>query len=326
MKAPERPPAIFSTLRAGFDTVSTHPQLLLFSISVDLFLWLGPKAQARPWLQARLNEMETLGQQMALPADLLADMTRSWGEILPRLNFWAAIRTFPVGVPGLIWARMPLTAPWSAGAFDLPNGAAILGFIVLAAVFGWLLGGAYLWAAARSADLHPPSLGFVVRQSIWLMIFWQMLLFGGILGSSFLTGVLLLFSPALAQGGVLALFLAAFWMLPLVFFSPYGIVVHGQTALASFRAAWRFIRSGQPWVNFFLFDVLLLSWISVGIWNTPADDSWLLLAGIGGHAFVSAALTVAGLRYYQDLYAWLEHIRQPQSRSQADGGSLDQQL
>ncbi len=321
-----RPPAIFTTLRAGFDIVSAHPQITLFSILLDVFLWLGPKAQISLWLQRWLNEMAVAARQMQMPPEMLDEVLRAWTEVAPRLNLWAALRTFPVGVPGLMWLRMPETAPWSLAALELSQSGAILGILLTAVGLGWLLGGGYLWACARAAGIETPGLRFALQQSVLLMVFWQALLAALLLGSGFATGVLLLISPGLAEGGVLLFMLVALWLIPAAFFSPHAIFVDGETAFSALSAGWHFVRQGQPLVNFFFFDVILLAWLSVGIWNTPADDSWLLLVGIGGHAFVSAALTVASLLYYRDLRAWLAQVRQQQPRLQADGGSLDEQL
>jgi hypothetical protein len=44
------------------------------------------------------------------------------------------------------------------------------------------------------------------------------------------------------------------------------------------------------------------------LWNTPADNSWWMLVGIAGHAFVSSALLAASFIYYRDINAWLTAV------------------
>jgi hypothetical protein len=44
------------------------------------------------------------------------------------------------------------------------------------------------------------------------------------------------------------------------------------------------------------------------LWNTPSQGSWLMLVGIGGHAFVSTALLASSFVYYRDINAWLKVI------------------
>jgi hypothetical protein len=41
------------------------------------------------------------------------------------------------------------------------------------------------------------------------------------------------------------------------------------------------------------------------LWNTPSQNSWWMLVGIAGHAFVSTALLAASFIYYRDINAWL---------------------
>jgi hypothetical protein len=44
------------------------------------------------------------------------------------------------------------------------------------------------------------------------------------------------------------------------------------------------------------------------LWNTPSDNSWWMLVGIAGHAFVSTALLAASFIYYRDINAWLSAV------------------
>jgi hypothetical protein len=46
------------------------------------------------------------------------------------------------------------------------------------------------------------------------------------------------------------------------------------------------------------------------VWNLPAPDSWVTLAGIGGHAFVSTGLVTATFVFYKDRYRWWVEMRQ----------------
>jgi hypothetical protein len=44
------------------------------------------------------------------------------------------------------------------------------------------------------------------------------------------------------------------------------------------------------------------------LWSVPPDDSWMLLVGIAGHAFVTTALLAASFIYYRDMNAWLNIV------------------
>ena len=43
------------------------------------------------------------------------------------------------------------------------------------------------------------------------------------------------------------------------------------------------------------------------LWSTPAADSWMLLVGILGHAFISTGLLAASFVYYNDGVRWLQN-------------------
>ena len=60
------------------------------------------------------------------------------------------------------------------------------------------------------------------------------------------------------------------------------------------------------------------------LWNIPADSSWLLLLGLGGHAFISTALVAATFVFYQDRYRWWIEMRQTlMARAEADRRGLN---
>jgi hypothetical protein len=44
------------------------------------------------------------------------------------------------------------------------------------------------------------------------------------------------------------------------------------------------------------------------VWSVPAEDSWLALVGILGHAFVSTALLASSFVYYHDMTLWLQTV------------------
>jgi hypothetical protein len=60
------------------------------------------------------------------------------------------------------------------------------------------------------------------------------------------------------------------------------------------------------------------------VWNIPADDSWLLLLGLVGHALVSTALVAATFVFYQDRYRWWLEMRQAlQAQAAAKRGRVN---
>jgi hypothetical protein len=79
-----------------------------------------------------------------------------------------------------------------------------------------------------------------------------------------------------------------------------------------------------PTSGLFLLLYIIISQGLAFLWRSPADNSWLTLVGIAGHAFITTALLSASFIYYRDMNAWLQAIlerMQTQPRS-ADVGGL----
>src|SRR5689334_7802225 len=47
---PASPVGIIDSLASGFEIVTAHLQILLLPLSIDLFLWLGPRFSFRPFM------------------------------------------------------------------------------------------------------------------------------------------------------------------------------------------------------------------------------------------------------------------------------------
>jgi hypothetical protein len=45
------------------------------------------------------------------------------------------------------------------------------------------------------------------------------------------------------------------------------------------------------------------------LWSLPAEDSWMLLVGIAGHAVVTSGLLASTFVYYQDRYRYWRELR-----------------
>jgi hypothetical protein len=96
------------------------------------------------------------------------------------------------------------------------------------------------------------------------------------------------------------------WLLVPLFFSPHGIFVKKQNALVSIVNGLRMARFTLPTSSMFVLSAFLLGIGLNFLWSVPPEDSWMMLVGIFGHAFVTTALLAASFIYYRDMNAWLE--------------------
>jgi hypothetical protein len=116
------------------------------------------------------------------------------------------------------------------------------------------------------------------------------------------------FSPALASGAFFVMLILSFWLIVPLFFTPHGIFVRKQNAFYSIFTSLRMARFTLPTSGLFVLSVILLTTGLNYLWSVPPDDSWMLLVGIAGHAFITTALLAASFVYYRDMNTWLQMI------------------
>jgi hypothetical protein len=149
------------------------------------------------------------------------------------------------------------------------------------------------------------SLWKSIKQTVLLSIIWLGFLFIFGLPAFLLLSVITVVSPFLGQ---VLLFLGALvliWLLMPVFFSAHGIFTLQMDALRAILNSMRMVRFTLPNTGLFLLVFVLINTGLNFLWNTPSQNSWWMLVGIAGHAFVSTALLAASFIYYRDINAWL---------------------
>jgi hypothetical protein len=115
-------------------------------------------------------------------------------------------------------------------------------------------------------------------------------------------------NAVLGQGLLLFLGFAALWLLVPLFFSPHGIYVRKQNAFASFLGGFQLTRLTLPSSSMFVLVVFLVGFGLNLLWAVPAEDSWLALVGVLGHAFITTALLAASFIYFQEMSTWLQTV------------------
>ena len=182
----------------------------------------------------------------------------------------------------------------------------IIGWAMLLALLGWLIGAVYYyWISGVTFKPEARSLWKSVKQTTFLSIIWLgiLLIFG--LPVFLLVSVISFFSPLLGQIMFFAAALLVVWLMMPVFFSAHGIFILQLDAFRSILGSLRMVRFTLPNTGLFLLVFVLINTGLNFLWNTPSQNSWWMLVGIAGHAFVSTALLAASFIYYRDINAWL---------------------
>jgi hypothetical protein len=312
------PPGVIGALRAGFDVVSGHVVLILIPLLVDVLLWLGPRLSVEkllgPIYSIAFKRAQT-GLASPEDADRLVQVQNLFNEALVHFNLVSLttrLQTFPVGISSLMAKIMPVESPLGEqSVVSVPSGWLLLAYMFLLVVIGWIAGGLYFrWVSGtvlggQDAGISPLR---AVLQTLLLSVIWTIVLIALSIPIMILLTVLMLISPALASAVAFVLLIFSFWLIVPLYFTPHGIFIRKQNAFSSIHTSLRMARFTLPTSSMFVFSVFILSTGLNYLWSVPKSDSWMLVIGIAGHAFITTALLAASFVYYRDMNAWLQMV------------------
>jgi hypothetical protein len=314
------PPGVIGSLRAGFDAVSNHIGLILLPVALDIFLWLGPRLSigelVNPFFKLVFDEART---SLTSSADLkrFTDFQSGFSDIMERFNLLSLLgrlQTFPIGISSLLAQTMPVKTPLgSQSVVEVSSLPGLIGLMFLLILIGWIAGGLYFrWVSgtALGEAKQKVEVGFAwaILQTLILSVIWFIALMMILIPVMFILTILTLLSPALASGVFFVMLVLSFWLIVPLFFTPHGIFVRKQNAFYSIFTSLRMARFTLPTSSLFVISVVLLTISLNYLWSVPPDDSWMLLVGIAGHAFITTALLAASFVYYRDMNTWLQTV------------------
>jgi hypothetical protein len=314
------PPGVIGSLRAGFDTVSSHVWLILLPLLLDIFLWLGPRLSVdrlvNPFFRIVFNQARTT-LTSSTDLQLFTDYQAAFDALIERFNLLSLLgrlQMFPVGISSLLAQTMPVETPFgSQDAMQVSSIPGLLGLSFLFIVIGWIAGGLYFrWVAGIALGdangMTMISFSWAILQTLILSLIWLIGLMLIVIPMMTILTLLTFLSPLLASGALLLVLLLSFWLIIPLFFTPHGIFVRRQNAFHSIFTSLRMARFTLPTSGLFVLCVFLLSTGLNYLWSVPTDDSWMLLVGIAGHAFITTALLAASFVYYRDMNVWLQTV------------------
>jgi hypothetical protein len=310
------PPKLLPTIKAGFDSVGAHLELLLFPILLDLFIWFGPHLNLRGWLEGYRSDFMRWFRGSLYSYDTIQASLDVWKVITEKLNIIAALRSYPVGIPSLMAGRLPTISPVGAvPSVDIPYLWAILAAWLALTLIGLALGTLYYTLVTQA--ILEGRLDWRQALKSWpgnalqvLVVSLALLFF--VIVVSLPASCLLSFSAfaGLAASQCAAVLYTGFllWLLFPWVFSAYGIFIRKDPALKSIQRGARITRLTIVSTSVLFFIVVGLTQGLDFLWNVTAESSWLSVIGIVGHAIVTTALLAATLIYYRDTDRWLESL------------------
>jgi len=312
------PPGVITSLQAGYNVVSSRVALIALPVLLDVFLWLGPRLSVGKWYSAVLADSINFLRQNGFPTQDLAVYTKNvpiMVDLMEKLNWLGWIRTLPIGIPTLMLDlpnEIPVQTPLGfQGVIQLPSFIVVVSLILLLTFAGWLGGGLYFRIVA-GASLGEAEAGIgrvrAITQTSLLSVIWGIGSVIVILPLFLILAVLAAITPLLSQVAFFIILFFTFWLVVPLFFTPHGIFVRKQNAIISIMSSLRMSRFTLPTSSMFVLSVFLLSRGLGYLWKVPTSDSWLMLVGIAGHAFISTTLLAASFVYYRDMSDWLQNV------------------
>jgi hypothetical protein len=312
-------PSLITALLGGFDTIANHLGLILFPITLDLFLWFGPHLRIKKLAEEVANQMIGLPGLDSPEAVQAMQLNRElWLLVADRLNLFSALRSYPVGIPSLMAARQPLEMPFGLPAFlELSTPASVAAMWLFISLIGMVAGVLYFTLVAQASLDGKVAIRTALEQWPWST--WQVLtltlLLGVILVAISIPGSCLVTAASfsgftVAQFSFLLFGALALWVLFPLFLSVHGIFTFQYKMWASVRQGARLTRMTLTTTSLLFLGVIVISKGLDTLWSVPPENSWLSLVGLGGHAFVSTSLLAATFIYYRDASHWVQRMIQ----------------
>lgn len=330
-KAPDPPVGVIESLTGGFETVASHVGLILLPAALDLFLWLGPRLSINPIMQKLIDLLNSVPAPDTASAENQRTTVEFFKAVGERANVFNLLSTAPLGVPSMMAGQLPDALPGGRPVVLFLNNELLFLILALACLLlGLLLGAAYF--SLIGSLLRDPKLASaeVARR---IIINWAKLAAFGILfvilaffiSVPFVLAVGLLqvlasaLLSAVAGGGLAALLIGLavtvwnavlLWMLLYAAFALHGMVLKDRGVFGAIWDSARLVQWNLMAAMGLFIVIFLINWGLGYVWSLPKPDSWLTLAGIGGHAFVSTGLVAATFVFYKDRYRWWIEMRE----------------
>lgn len=308
-------PRLIPSISAGFNAVASHIYLILPPLALDLLLWLGPHLQLNNLVRPNVEQAFTMMTRF-VSAEQAAVLQQSQGillEFFERFNLLSALSTLPVGLPSLMAVLSPAESPVAGLPPVAEIGSSGIAIALLAGciLVGLILGSLYFGAISRATAKEPgkfntPEAVNQVGQAIFYTFTLFVLIMMLILPTMIISSLFTLISPFLGQMAIVGAGLLLVWMMVPLLFAPFGIYAYRQNTVNAIMTTTQLVRKFLPGAGWFIIVAVLLGFGLDLLWTQPAANSWLMLVGLAGHAFIYTAIIAAGFSYYRSGIIWME--------------------
>ncbi len=307
------PPKVTRALAEGFNIAAEHLYLLVLPLLADLLIWLGPKLRIYELFGGYFGQTfaeltRNAPQELATQFDTLQKAAEA---IIEHTNLMSMISSFPFSIPTLLGGVATLDGPVpNLKIIEIRSVFLVLCLFLLIGIIGFITGMFYLIIIAQASDAESKHITLrrfgrtTLNLTLFILAILGILLVLMLPFSCFFT-ILSLLSISLAQIVLLILFLGVAWLIIPMFYIFHGIFLSELNLKEALSLSFQMARWVSGPTSFFIvLSVIILQGLNL-IWTIPAANSWLLLVGIIGNAFVTTALICASFVLYQQNLQWL---------------------
>jgi len=306
------PPRLIGSLMAGFHSVANHPWVILFPVGLDLLLLFTPRLRVEQLLlPALIKGIEQTGQMSGSNAETMSLAGDFLRNLLANFDLNSALRSYPLGIPSLVAGMGGAETPLGEMSVVQFNslGNAFLVYVGLA-LLGLVFGAIFL-AQVSNLTRDPESLSpqkplyWKIGQSLITTVALFLLTGLILIPGSLIISLLSMINPLIGQMAIFLFLFLVFWFVVPWFYAYHGIFIFDLSAIRSVLLS---LKVGRIFIAKTATLILLIFLLSQGLdrlWLTPPAASWLILFGIFGHAFVSAALFSTSVIYYRQINQFL---------------------
>jgi hypothetical protein len=306
----------------GFEVTARHPELIFLPLLLDLFLWLGPRLSVSPLLMAIKDLMSQLmTSDVALPetTENYVRMIQLLEELGGGFNLFSFLNPGPLlGIPVLTPSRMSVLTPLGEqSVVEVASFFAVMAVVAVLAIVGLGLNALYLRILGKSvieeteaAIPGPRTILVVWRQFVQFGILLYVAFFVFSMAISLFATIVGLFSLFVAGLMMAAMLSVALFVAVHLLFTVPGMVQLRRGLFRAMKESLLLTRVDFVNVVFLLGLILVISRGLNVVWMLPEPDSWTTFVGLGGHAFVSTALTAGLFIFYQERLRYLEAMKQ----------------
>lgn len=310
------PPKLIPSLVEGFNAVASHVYIIIFPILLDLLFWFGPLVRVKELLlPVILNAGElsasAYGEDSQAFIQNLGDV---WTTFLDQFNLFYGLRTYPIGIPSLLVGKGVTRNPLgSLSIIEMRSSNTAFWLIIGICLVGVIIGSLYfaLIAGATNEFRKMVKITDIAKetvQSVILSIILVLALIVLSIPAVCLISSLIVFLPSLGSIPFMFFGLVLVWIMMPLIFTPHGIFADRLKATTSIVNSIKLVRSLMSATGMFLIIIILLGYGLDILWSTPDENSWMLLIGIFGHAFISSGLIAASFTFYSKGMKWMQAV------------------